>query len=206
MHGISSGRLLEQQPMLALFLTIAIGYLLGEINDQGILARRRRGALRRARHGLVRAEVGAGADGRNARPRALPLRRRHPVRQAVLHRVGERRGQKANLLALVGVLSAGAVSLVFVKTMGIDLGIRAGTVRRFGDQHADAAGGDRDARQRQPGGGLFGVLSVRRGRADPVPLHRVHDPEAEDRGADVQRSRNARNRAAQPGPFRQDGR
>ena len=58
---------------------------------QGLLARRGGGAVRRARHGLVRAEVGAGADGRDARPRALPLCRGHPVRQAVLPRPDERR-------------------------------------------------------------------------------------------------------------------
>ena len=118
--------LLGQQPMMALFLTIAIGYLAGRDQHQGVLARRRGGALRRALHGLVRAEVGAGADGRNARSCALPLRRGHPVRQAVLHRAGSPSGQKANLLALIGVLSAGAVSLLFVKTMGLDLGFALG--------------------------------------------------------------------------------
>ena len=58
---------------------------------QGLLARRGSGALRRARHGLVRAEVGAGADGRNARPRALPLRRGRAIRKAVLHRADQPR-------------------------------------------------------------------------------------------------------------------
>ena len=83
--------LLEQQPLMALFLTIAIGYLVGEINIKGFSLGVGRGALRRARHGLVRAEVGAGADGRDARPRALPLRRGRPVRQAVLHRADQPR-------------------------------------------------------------------------------------------------------------------
>ena len=41
--------LLEQQPLMALFLTIAIGYLVGEIKRQGILSRRGSGALRGTR-------------------------------------------------------------------------------------------------------------------------------------------------------------
>ena len=115
-------------------------------------------------------------------------------------------GIKANLMALIGVLCAGAVSLVFVKTMGIDLGYALGLFAGSGTstptlQAAIATLGNDD-----PAVGYSVVLSVRRGRADPVPLHRVHDPEAEDRGAHGQRSRNARNRAAQPGAFRQDAR
>ena len=65
--------LLEQQPLMALFLTIAHRLSRRRDQHQGLLARRGRGLVRRARHGLVRAEVGAGADGRDAGPRALPL-------------------------------------------------------------------------------------------------------------------------------------
>ena len=88
--------------------------------------------------------------------------------------------------------------------MGLEPRLRARPVRRFGHQHADAAGGDRDARQRRPRGRLFGLLSVRRRRADPVPLLRVHDPQAEDRRAAGRRHGDARDRAAQPGALRQD--
>jgi hypothetical protein len=78
--------LLEQQPLMALFLTIAIGYLVGEINIKGFSLRRGRGALRRARDGLVCAEVRTGANGGHARPRAFPLWRRGAIRETVLHR------------------------------------------------------------------------------------------------------------------------
>ena len=194
--------LLEQQPLMALFLTIAIGYLVGRDQHQGVFPRRRRGAVRRARDGLVRAEVGAGADGRDARPRALPLRRGRPVRQAVLHRPDQRRGPQGEP-DRVDRRAGGRRGEPPVREGDEPRPrVRARAVRRFGDQHADAAGGDRDARQRRSGGGLFGLVSVRRGRADPVPLHRVHDPEAEDRRADVRRPRNARNRDAQSGSLR----
>ncbi len=198
--------LLEQQPLMALFLTIAIGYLVGEINIKGFSLGVGSGALRRARHGLVRAEIGAGADGGDARPCALPLRRGRPVRQAVLHRAGEPRGTPGEPDRADRRAVGGRGEPPVREDDGHRSRLRAGSFRGFGDEHAHAAGRHRDARQRRPGGGLFGVLSVRRGRADPVPLHRVHDPQAEDRAADVLGSRNARNRAAQPGAFRQDAR
>ena len=151
---------------------------------QGLLPRRRRGALRRARHGLVRAEVGAGADGRNARPRALPLRRGRPIRQAVLHRTDQPRRHQGEPDRADRRAGGRRGEPPVREDDGPQSRLRAGAVRRFGNQHADAAGGHRDARQRRSRRRLFGLLSVRRGRADPVPLHRVHGPEAEDRGAD----------------------
>ena len=65
--------LLEQQPLMALFLTIAIGYLVGEINIKGFSLGVGAVLFVALGDGLVRAQVGAGADGRDARPRALPL-------------------------------------------------------------------------------------------------------------------------------------
>ena len=84
--------LLEQQPLMALFLTIAIGYLVGEINIKGFSLGVGAVLFVALAVGWFAPEVGAGADGRDARPRALPLRRRRAVRQAVLPRTDERRG------------------------------------------------------------------------------------------------------------------
>jgi putative transport protein len=118
--------LLEQQPMMALFLTIAIGYLVGEINIKGF-------SLGVGAVLFVALFMGWFA------PKSVPAPMVGTLGLALfLYGVGvgygkqffiglaSPSGQKANLLALVGVLSAGAVSLVFVKTMGIDLGFALG--------------------------------------------------------------------------------
>ena len=164
--------LLEQQPMVALFLTIAIGYLVGEINIKGFSLGVGAVLFVALAIGWFAPKSVPAADGRNARSRALPLCRRHPVRQGVLPRPGERRGPKANFLALIGVLLAGVVSLAFVKARA-ESRLRPRTVRRIGDQHADAAGGHPDARQRRPRGRLLGRLSVWRRGPDPVSLCRL---------------------------------
>ena len=83
--------LLEQQPLMALFLTIAIGYLVGEINIKGFSL------------GVGAVLFVALAMGWFA-PKSVPApmvgtlglalflyARRRPVRQAVLHRPDERR-------------------------------------------------------------------------------------------------------------------
>ena len=173
--------LLEQQPLMALFLTIAIGYLVGEINIKGFSL---------GVGAVLFVALGMGWFA----PKSVPAPMVGTLGLALfLYGVGvqygkqffigltSRAGLRANLMALTGVLAAGAVSLVFVKMMDLKLGLRAGVVRGFGNQHADAAGGDRDARQRRSRRRLLGRLSVRRGRADPVPLHRLHVAEAEDR-------------------------
>jgi len=118
--------LLGQQPLMALFLTIAIGYLLGEINIGGF-------SLGVGAVLFVALAVGWFA------PKAVPAPMVGTLGLALfLYGVGIQygkqfftglaspRGQKANLIALVGVLSSGAVSLLFVKTLGIDLGFSLG--------------------------------------------------------------------------------
>jgi putative transport protein len=114
--------LLEQQPLMALFLTIAIGYLVGEINIKGF-------------------SLGVGAVLFVALgmgwlvPKAAPAPMIGTLGLALfLYGVGtqygrqffigltSRAGLRANLLALIGVLSAGAVSLLFVKLLGLKLG------------------------------------------------------------------------------------
>ena len=118
--------LLEQQPMMALFLTIAIGYLVGEINIKGFSL------------GVGAVLFVALAMGWFA-PKSVPAPMVGTLGLALfLYGVGVQYGKqfftglvsasgsRANLLALIGVLCAGAVSLAFVKTMGIDLGFALG--------------------------------------------------------------------------------
>ena len=173
--------LLEQQPLMALFLTIAIGYLVGEIDIKGF-------SLGVGAVLFVALAVGWFA------PKAVPAAMVGTLGLALfLYAVGiqygkqfvlgltSAAGRRANLIALVGVLSAGDREPAHRKNDGPESRLRPRLVRRFGDEHADSAGGHRDTRQRRPGSGLLGVLPDRRGRADPVSLLRVHDPQAEDR-------------------------
>jgi len=118
--------LLEQQPMMALFLTIAIGYLVGEINIKGFSL------------GVGAVLFVALAMGWFA-PKSVPAPMVGTLGLALfLYGVGVQygkqfftglvsaSGRRANLIALIGVLCAGAVSLAFVKTMGIDFGFALG--------------------------------------------------------------------------------
>src|SRR5512145_458093 len=114
--------LLEQQPMMALFLTIAIGYLLGEVNIKGF-------SLGAGAVLFVALTVGWFA------PKAVPAPMVGTLGLALfLYTVGVQygkqfflgltspSGQRANLMALIGVACAGAVSLLFVDGMGLKLG------------------------------------------------------------------------------------
>src|SRR4029434_7739587 len=118
--------LLEQQPLMALFLTIAIGYLVGEINIKGFSL------------GVGAVLFVALAMGWFA-PKSVPSPMVGTLGLALfLYGVGvqygkqffigltSRAGLRANLLALIGVLSAGAMSLVFVKVMDLKLGYALG--------------------------------------------------------------------------------
>lgn len=118
--------LLEQQPMMALFLTIAIGYLVGEINIKGFSL------------GVGAVLFVALAMGWFA-PKSVPAPMVGTLGLALfLYGVGVQygkqfftglvsaSGRRANFIALIGVLCAGAVSLAFVKTAGIDLGFALG--------------------------------------------------------------------------------
>jgi putative transport protein len=114
--------LLEQQPLAALFLTIAIGYLMGEINIKGF-------SLGVGAVLFVALAVGWFA------PKAVPAPMVGTIGLALfLYAVGVQygrqfflgltsaAGQRANIIALIGVLLSGAASIVIVKTMGLDLG------------------------------------------------------------------------------------
>lgn len=117
---------LEQQPMMALFLTIALGYLLGEVNIKGF-------------------SLGVGAVLFLAlfmgwlAPKSVPAAMVGTLGLALfLYAVGVQygkqffvgltspQGRRANLMALIGVFLAGTVSLVLVKTMGVKLGYGLG--------------------------------------------------------------------------------
>ena len=114
--------LLGQQPLMALFLVIALGYLLGEINIKGF-------SLGVGAVLFVALAIGWWV------PKAAPAPMVGTLGLALfLYAVGVQygkqfftgltspSGRKANLMALVGVLLAGALSLVFVKTMDVKLG------------------------------------------------------------------------------------
>src|SRR5829696_7846414 len=114
--------LLEQQPLMALFLTIAIGYLVGEINVKGF-------SLGVGAVLFVALFMGWFA------PKSVPAPMVGTLGLALfLYAVGiqygkqfflgltSTAGRRANFIALVGVLLAGVVSLAFVKVMGLNLG------------------------------------------------------------------------------------
>src|SRR4051812_23467552 len=110
--------LLEQQPLMALFLTIAIGYLVGEINLRGF-------SLGAGAVLFVALAVGWFA------PKSAPAPMGGTFGLAIfLYAIGiqygkqffagltSTRGMKANIISLIGVLLSGAVSLMFIKTVG----------------------------------------------------------------------------------------
>jgi putative transport protein len=118
--------LLEQQPLMTLFLTIAIGYLVGEINIKGF-------SLGVGAVLFVALAVGWFA------PKAAPAPMVGTLGLALfLYAVGVQYGKqfiigltsaagiRANIMALVGVLLAGAVSLLIAKVMGLELGYALG--------------------------------------------------------------------------------
>ena len=118
--------LLEQQPLMALFLTIAIGYLVGEINIKGFSL------------GVGAVLFVALAMGWFA-PKSVPAAMVGTLGLALfLYGVGVQygkqfvlglttaNGQKANFMALVGVLFAGGVSILLVKAMSLDVGYALG--------------------------------------------------------------------------------
>jgi putative transport protein len=122
--------LLEQQPMMALFLTIAIGYLVGSINIGGFSL------------GVGAVLFVALAFGWFA-PKSVPAAAIGTLGLALfLYAVGVQygkeffrglasaEGRQANLLALIGVLAAGAVTLALVGgdvKLGYALGLFAGS-------------------------------------------------------------------------------
>src|SRR5687767_14143 len=117
---------LEQQPLLALFLTIALGYIVGEISIKGF-------SLGVGAVLFVALGVGWFA------PKSAPAAMLGTFGLALfLYTVGIQYGRqffvgltsahglKANLAALAGVLTAGAATLLIVKVMGLQAGYALG--------------------------------------------------------------------------------
>ena len=118
--------LLEQQPLMTLFLTIAIGYLVGEINIKGF-------SLGVGAVLFVALAIGWFA------PKSVPAPMVGTLGLALfLYAVGVQygkqfvigltsaAGRRANIIALIGVMAAGAASLLIAKVMGMDLGYALG--------------------------------------------------------------------------------
>lgn len=118
--------MLEQQPLMAMFLVIAIGYIVGEINIKGF-------SLGVGAVLFVALFVGWLA------PKSAPAGMVGTLGLALfLYGVGVQygkqffmglkstAGRKANLIALIGVLSAGAVSVAFVLFGGFNEGYAMG--------------------------------------------------------------------------------
>src|ERR1043165_4640064 len=114
--------LLEQQPLMALFLTIAIGYLVGEINIKGFSL---------GVGAVLFVALGMGWFA----PKSVPAPMAGTLGLALfLYGVGvqygkqffigltSRAGIRANAIALTGVLAAGAGSFLFLKLMDLNLG------------------------------------------------------------------------------------
>ncbi len=122
--------ILEQQPIVALFLTIAIGYLVGKINIKGL-------SLGAGAVLFVALAVGWFAQ------KAVPPAMIGTFGLALFlysvgiqygkeffHGLATAEGRKANLLALIGVVLSGAISLLFVGghvKLGYALGLFAGS-------------------------------------------------------------------------------
>jgi putative transport protein len=123
--------LLEQQPLLALFLTIAIGYLVGEINLGGFSL---------GVGAVLFVALGVGWFAPNSAP--APMLGNFGL-ALFLYAVGiqygkqffigltSAQGLRANLAALTGVLAMGGICLLFIKLMGLKtefaLGLFAGS-------------------------------------------------------------------------------
>ena len=120
--------LLEQQPLMALFLTIALGYLAGEINIKGF-------SLGVGAVLFVALAIGWFA------PKSAPSPMVGTLGLAMfLYAIGiqygkqffiglsSMKGLKANIMALTGVLLSGVVSVLFIRyvTAGHAMGLFAG--------------------------------------------------------------------------------
>src|SRR5262249_44697371 len=117
---------LEQQPLMALFLTIAIGYVVGEINIRGFSL---------GVGAVLFVALGMGWFA----PKSAPVAMLGTFGLALfLYTVGIQYGKqffigltsvnglKANLVALIGVLISGAVTLMIIKMVNIKPGYALG--------------------------------------------------------------------------------
>ena len=103
--------IITTQPILATFLAIGLGYLVGQINIFGFSLGV--GAVLRS----IRAKGFDHRPDRPCRPDHVPVRHWHSVRPAVL-RGYDVAGIKYNLLALIAVLAGLVVALVLGQAFG----------------------------------------------------------------------------------------
>ena len=117
---------LEQQPLMALFLAIAVGYLLGEISIKGL-------SLGVGAVLFVALGLGAFAPG-SAPPAMLGIFGLALFLYAVGVQCGKSffdglkkvSGLKANLVAMIGLLVSGGVTLLVLKSMKLQTGTALG--------------------------------------------------------------------------------
>ncbi len=165
---------LSQQPLLTLFLTVALGYLVGEVDIKGFSFGS--GAVL-----FVGLFVGWLA------PAAAPPPLVGTLGLALfLYSIGIQYGkefftglirpygQKANLLCLFSLALAGALSLLFIDLFGLNPGYALGLFAGAGTstpalQGRPCFGGQQRSRDR-----LFGNLSYRRRRSDPAHVSGLH--------------------------------
>ena len=188
------------QPILAMFLAIGVGYLVGQINLGGF-------SLGVGAVLFVGLAIGAFAPkAQITGPIGLTGLIMFLYGIGILYGrqffegMAGAAGRKYNLLALIAVV-AGLAGRARARP-----GLRdqdrphARHLRRLDDQHRDAAGGARRHEEQRSVDRLFDRLSVRRDRPDPV--HLFHDAPGE---AEVSRRRRsastwARSRSARAAP------
>ena len=160
--------LLESQLLFTLFLTVALGYLVGEISIRGFSLGS--GAVLfvgLAIGGFAPKSAPPGARG-NAGPAAVPVRRGHPVRRAVLQGADERRRTQGECRRGAGrhrcrFRVPGAASPVRRQARR-----SAGALRGCRHEHGNAAGDHRHLEKRRRSGRLRRRLSVRGRHSHPL--------------------------------------
>lgn len=189
--------LLETQPLLTLFLTIALGYVVGEINIKGF-------SLGSGAVLFVGLAIGGFA------PKAAP--------PAVLGTLGlllfstgvgiqygaqffrgmtTPEGLKANAAAFLGVLGAGGVALALVPLAGIRLDEALGMFAGSGTSTATLQAIIATLKGDGAAVGYSVGLSVRGRRPDPLHLRTQGHPQAKDRAACQPGHRTGRDYSAQ---------
>ena len=172
--------LLESSPLTALFLTIAVGYLVGEVNLKGF-------ALGSGAVLFVGLACGAFAPKSappgmlgHLGPAALPLLRGHPVRRRMVPRSHQHRGAEGQLRRAVRLDRGG-------RRLAADLQGRRGQpapgardVCRLRHEHSDAPGDPRRASEPGRRGRLQRDLPVWRRRPDPLHVRLPRVLQAED--------------------------
>ena len=133
--------LLSQQPLMTLFLTVALGYLLGEVNIKGFSLGAGAVLFVGLFIGWLAPNSAPGAAGGHPRAGPVPLLCRHPLRQALLYRPCHALpGRRPTCCPFLRLMVAGALSLACMDLFGLKLGYALGIFAGSGDQHSRPAG------------------------------------------------------------------